>query len=108
MRISDWSSDVCSSDLGYYPHNWIGLAEKLTDHLAVTPAGKPRERLWQVRAKQVVIAAGAIARPLVFADNDRPGGMLADDARTYLEPYGEAGGRRGVVVTAPEDRKRGG
>src|SRR3546814_4563379 len=42
---------------GYYPHNWIGLAEKLTDHLAVTTAGKPRERLWQVRAKPVGIAA---------------------------------------------------
>ncbi len=43
----------------------------------------PRERLWQVRAKQVVIAAGAIERPLVFPGNDRPGVMLADAARAY-------------------------
>lgn len=91
---------------GYYPHNWIGLAEKLTDHLVVTPAGKPRERLWQVRAKQVVIAAGAIERPLVFADNDRPGIMLADAARTYLQQYGVAVGRRVVVVTAHDSGYR--
>ena len=48
----------------------------------------PRERLWQVRAKQVVLAAGAIERPLVFPDNDRPGIMLAGAARTYLNRYG--------------------
>ncbi|WP_294285912.1 2Fe-2S iron-sulfur cluster-binding protein, partial [uncultured Sphingomonas sp.] len=55
---------------GYYPHNWIGLTEKLTDHLAVPAPGRPRERLWQVRAAQVVLATGAIERPLVFPDND--------------------------------------
>src|SRR3546814_17580237 len=91
---------------GYYPHNWIGLAEKLTDHLAVTPAGKPRERLWQVRAKQVVIAAGAIERPLVFADHDRPGIMLADAARTYLQPYCVEVGRGVVVLTAQGSGRR--
>ncbi|MFV3517426.1 ferredoxin, partial [Mycobacterium tuberculosis] len=53
---------------GYYPHNWIGLTEKLTDHLASPAQGRPRERLWQVRAAQVVLATGAIERPLVFPD----------------------------------------
>ncbi len=91
---------------GYYPHNWIGLAEKLTDHLPITPTGKPRERLWQVRAKQVVIAAGAIERPLVFPDNDRPGIMLADAARTYLQQYGVAVGRQVVVVAAHDSGYR--
>lgn len=84
---------------GYYPHNMIGLAERLTDHLSGAPTG-PRERLWQVRAREVVIAAGAIERPLVFPDNDRPGIMLADAGRTYLQQYGVAVGRRVVVVTA--------
>src|SRR3546814_13798903 len=78
---------------GYYPHNWIGLAEKLTDHPAVTPAGKPRERLWQVRTKQVVLAAGAIERPPVFAVHDRPGILLADAARPSPPPLCVAGGR---------------
>ena len=84
---------------GYYPHNMIGLAERLADHLPGDPAGA-RERLWQVRAREVVIAAGAIERPLVFPDNDRPGIMLADAGRTYLQQYGVAVGRRVVVVTA--------
>jgi len=44
----------------------------------------PRERLWKVRAKQVVSAQGAIEKPLVFAGNDRPGVMLAGAARTFL------------------------
>ncbi len=84
---------------GYFPHNLIGLAERVTDHLAELPDGKPRERLWQVRAREVVIAAGAIERPLVFPGNDRPGVMLASAARTYANRYGVAVGRRAVLVT---------
>jgi len=77
---------------GYFPHNMIGLAERLTDHLADLQSA-PRERLWQVRAKEVVIAAGAIERPLVFPGNDRPGIMLADAARTYAVRYARARAR---------------
>ena len=85
---------------GYFAHNLIGLAERVTDHLAGPDPRLPRERLWQVRAKQVVLAAGAIERPLVFPGNDRPGVMLADAARTYLNRYGVRCGTRAVVVTA--------
>ena len=60
----------------------------------------PRERMWQVRAKHVVLATGASERPLVFPDNDRPGVMLADAARTFLHRYGVTPGRTAVVVTA--------
>lgn len=91
---------------GYYPHNWIGLTEKLTDHLANPAEGMPRERLWQVRARQVVLATGAIERPLVFPDNDRPGIMLADAARTYLQQYGVAIGQRVVIVGAHDNAYR--
>jgi sarcosine oxidase subunit alpha len=84
---------------GYFPHNLIGLSERITDHLAELPAGMPRERLWQVRAREVVIAAGAIERPLVFPGNDRPGVMLASAARTYVNRYGVLVGQRAVLVT---------
>ena len=84
---------------GYYPHNLLGLCERLSDHLA-DPGTLPRERLWQVRAGRVVLATGAIERPLVFPDNDRPGIMLADAARTYLQQYGVAVGKRPVIITA--------
>jgi sarcosine oxidase, subunit alpha len=87
---------------GYFPHNFVALNERLTDHLAAPPRGAARERQWQVRAKEVVLAAGAIERPLVFGGNDRPGIMLAGAARTYLNRYGVLPGRRAVVVTADD------
>jgi len=85
---------------GYFPHNLIGLNERLTDHLADPPTDAFRERLWQVRAATVILATGAIERPLVFAGNDRPGIMLAGAARTYLNRYGVRAGSRAVLVTA--------
>ncbi len=85
---------------GYFAANFMGLAERVTEHMADPDPKLPRERMWQVRAKQVVLAAGAIERPLVFPGNDRPGVMLADAARTYLNRYGVRCGSRAVVVTA--------
>ena len=83
---------------GYFPHNNIGLAERITDHLASPGPSLPRERLWQVRAREVVLATGAIERPLLFPGNDRPGVMLASAARTYLNRYGVCVGKRAVVL----------
>ncbi len=87
---------------GYFPHNLIGLNERLTDHLPAPAVGQTRERLWQVRAKSVVLATGAIERPLVFPGNDRPGIMLAGAAQTYLNRYGVQVGTRVVIVTASD------
>ncbi len=87
---------------GYYPHNHIGLVERVTDHLGAPDPWLPRERLWQVRAKEVVIAAGAHERPIVFPDNDRPGVMLAEAARTYANRYGVQPGKRAVIFTASD------
>jgi sarcosine oxidase subunit alpha len=85
---------------GYYDHNYLGIAERVTDHLGPTaPAALPRQRLWKIRAGQVVLATGAHERPLVFADNDRPGVMLAAAARTYVNRYAVKPGSRAVIVT---------
>ncbi|MBE7183280.1 MAG: sarcosine oxidase subunit alpha [Methylobacterium mesophilicum] len=86
--------------IGYYHQNFLGLCQRLTDHLSDSPNGAPRERMWKVRAQQVVLAQGAIERPLVFAGNDRPGVMLAGAARTYLNRYGVKVGSTAVVVTS--------
>ena len=88
---------------GYFPHNSVALSERLTDHLAEPRAGAVRERQWQVRAREVVLATGAIERPLVFAGNDRPGIMLAGAARTFLNRYGVLPGTRAVLVTATDE-----
>ena len=91
---------------GYFPHNMVALAERVTGHLADPAPNLPRERLWQVRAKEVVIAAGAIERPLTFPGNDRPGIMLADAARIYAARYAARPGSRAVVVTAHDGAYR--
>lgn len=85
---------------GYYAQNLVALADRVTDHLSSPLPEQPRERLWQVRAKRVILATGAIERHMVFADNDRPGIMLASAARTYLNHYGVAVGRTVGVYTA--------
>ncbi|HEY5102870.1 MAG TPA: 2Fe-2S iron-sulfur cluster-binding protein, partial [Steroidobacteraceae bacterium] len=87
-----------STAFGYFPHNLIGINERLSDHLATVDAAAPRERLWQVRAREVVLATGSLERPLVFPGNDRPGVMLAGAARTYLHRYAVRCGTRAVVV----------
>jgi sarcosine oxidase subunit alpha len=82
---------------GYGAYNMISLAERLSDADGGRPF--PRERQWQVRARQVVLATGAIERPLVFPDNDRPGIMLSSAVRTYVQRYAVLPGRRIVVCT---------
>ena len=58
-----------------------------------------RQRIWHIRANQVVLAPGAHERPLVFENNDRPGIMLASAVRTYLNRYAVAAGQRVVIST---------
>ncbi len=86
---------------GYYSHNFVGLWERVTDHLpqAARLEHLPHQKLWRVRAKEVVLAAGSIERPLVFHENDRPGIMLAGSVRTYMHRYGVLPGKRIVVAT---------
>ncbi|MGO2810916.1 MAG: glycine cleavage T C-terminal barrel domain-containing protein [Brevibacterium aurantiacum] len=61
-----------------------------------------RQRVWHIRAQQVVLATGAHERPIVFADNDRPGIMLASAVRTYLNRFGVAAGQS-VAIAATND-----
>ncbi|WP_200307864.1 sarcosine oxidase subunit alpha family protein [Streptomyces adelaidensis] len=88
---------------GSYDDNYVLALQRRTDHLgadAPEPSdGISRQRLWHIRARQVVLATGAHERPLVFAGNDRPGVMLAGAVRSYLNRYAVAPGSRAVVGT---------
>ncbi|MEI2277987.1 FAD-dependent oxidoreductase [Paenarthrobacter ilicis] len=85
---------------GSYDSNYFIAAQNRTDHLSVPAAsGVSRQRIWHIRAKQVVLAPGAHERPLVFENNDRPGIMLVSAARTYLNRYAVAAGSRVVIST---------
>ncbi|HET7721863.1 MAG TPA: sarcosine oxidase subunit delta family protein [Acidimicrobiales bacterium] len=85
---------------GYYDDNHLLAVERRTNHLGgAAPANVSRERVWRIRARRVVLATGAHERSLAFADNDRPGVMLASSARTYLHRHGVLPGRHAVVFT---------
>ena len=99
-----------STVFGYHDHNFVTIAERCTDHPDGLADGAEarrqglggegvRERLWRVRARQVVLAQGSFERPLVFCNNDRPGVMLASAASTYINRYAVLPGRRAVVFT---------
>jgi sarcosine oxidase subunit alpha len=85
-----------STVFGYFDHNFLTIAEHVAD---ANDSRRVRQRIWKVRAKQVVLATGAIERPLVFADNDRPGVMLASAARSYVNRFAVKPGNRAVVFT---------
>jgi sarcosine oxidase subunit alpha len=87
---------------GYQDHNLLTLAERRGAHLPAGRAPAFRERLWRVRAKQVVLATGAHERPLVFARNDLPGVMLAGAVTSYVRRYAVLPGRSAVVFTNNE------
>ncbi|RWO84220.1 sarcosine oxidase subunit alpha family protein [Mesorhizobium sp.] len=77
--------------LGIYDHNLVGLNQRHFD-------GRP-DTLWRVRPRQIVLATGAIERPLPFANNDLPGIMSADAAFAYLRRHAVLVGRRIIVAT---------
>jgi sarcosine oxidase, subunit alpha len=83
---------------GHYDHQLVALRESRPPEVSAPY----RERLWQVRAQQVVLATGAIERPMVFAENDLPGIMLASAATSYAVEYAVQPGRRAVLVTATD------
>ena len=86
--------------LGYYDGNYVTVLERCTDHVPHRERrGRVRQRLWKVRARQVVLATGAHERPLVFRNNDRPGVMLASAAQSYVNRYAVRPGSNAVVFT---------
>ena len=84
---------------GYYNHNFLGLCERISDHTTNSRNTVARERLWQVRATRVVLATGSHERPLTFANNDRPGIMLAESVRAFMNRWAVAPGNNIAVAT---------
>lgn len=89
---------------GVYDHGYALAYERIGDHQP--DQGKPRHRLWRIRARQIVTATGALERPLSFAGNDIPGVMLASAVRDYIGNHGVSPGDRTVVVTNNDDAYR--
>jgi sarcosine oxidase subunit alpha len=88
---------------GIYDHNLVCARETLRPAgVRAAAGGELRERLWKIRARAVIAAAGAFERPMIFPNNDRPGVMLAGAADKYAHAFGVACGQR-VVIAANSD-----
>ncbi|MGI9482359.1 MAG: 2Fe-2S iron-sulfur cluster-binding protein, partial [Hyphomicrobiales bacterium] len=93
-----------TTGVGHFHQNYLMLFQRLSEHdPALANEGVPRHRLWKVRAKQVIVATGALERPIPFANCDRPGVMLSSAIRGYAVRYGVAVGQRGVLFTNNDD-----
>src|SRR5690606_16653851 len=77
---------VCN---GWFTDNWLPIIRG--------------NRLYKVRAKQVVLATGSIEQPLIFRNNDLPGIMQASAAQRLIRQYGIRPGNRAVIATANAD-----
>ena len=84
---------------GVYDGNLVGLAQRAGDLQGAPAAHQPRQRLWKVRAKSIVLASGAHERPIAYANNDLPGTMLAGAVKTYVQRFAVRPGARAVVFT---------
>jgi len=73
---------------GYYDHNLVYVNRRLQNHIEVSKRNKVRERIYKIRAKKVILATGALERPALFENNDKPGVMLANSVLKYLKLYG--------------------
>ncbi len=88
-----------SQVFGYYDHNMMVMLERTKDHIEKPNKFTPRQRLWYIRSKEVIISTGSIERPLVFGNNDRPGIMLASAANEYMRIYGVLVGKKPIIFT---------
>jgi len=89
---------------GLYDGNLVLAVELMQDHISPSARDSyvPRQRQHKIRARHVVLATGAIERPLVFGNNDLPGVMTVSAGQTFLQRYAVRVGSN-VVVTGTTD-----
>ncbi len=79
----------------FYDNNMVVLNQDLKS----SSNSRARQRIWKVRAKQVILATGASERPLVFSNNDRPGVMMMSAVLAYVQQFSVRPGRKAVIFT---------
>ncbi|TQM92059.1 sarcosine oxidase subunit alpha family protein [Roseinatronobacter monicus] len=91
---------------GAFDHGIYGAVERVSDHLPSPETGKPRQILWRIYAQRALLCAGAIERPIAFANNDRPGIMTASALRTYVNRWAASPAETVAVFTNNDDGHR--
>jgi len=85
-NIKIMTDAVCN---GWFADNWLPVIRG--------------NRLYKVRAKEVVIAAGSIEQPAQFRNNDLPGVMQGSAAQRLIKLFGIRPGKQAVVLAANAD-----
>lgn len=80
----DLMTDACCN--GWFPDNWLPVIKD--------------NRLYKVRADEVILATGSMEQPAIFRNNDLPGIMLSSGALRLLKLYGVKPARRAAILTA--------
>ena len=93
-KSKDISVKLNTCVTGIFDHGFVLAYEENQHQHANT-----KKALWKIRAKTIILCAGAIERPIVFPDNDLPGVMLAASVRDYLQKYGVLLGDRLLLTT---------
>ena len=82
---------------GLYDGQVAGLLQRLDP--SVLNQDTLTERYWTLRCKKIILATGAIERPIAFAGNDRPGVMLANALGTYARQFAVVPGEAPLIFT---------
>ena len=90
---------------GAFDHGIYGAVERVSDHLP-TPGKRVRQSLWRITAKRAILAAGATERHIPFANNDRPGVMMAGAMRAYANRWAVSPAKRVAIFTNNDDGHR--
>ncbi|MEM6480057.1 MAG: NAD(P)-binding protein, partial [Pseudomonadota bacterium] len=109
---ADWAQDEVSAltELGVrimarttvtgaYDGGVYGALERRAHHLPQNSGSGPLECFWRIYSKRAILCAGALERSIAFANNDRPGVMMAGAVRGYLNRFGVAPGQNVAVFT---------
>ncbi|MBX2823654.1 MAG: sarcosine oxidase subunit alpha family protein [Gammaproteobacteria bacterium] len=88
---------------GYYDGNVMAALERVADHVVLPEPHQPRQRLWTLRASEVVLACGSHERPMIFSNNDKPGVMLNTAVRRLLDRYAVTAGHCIALCTTNDD-----
>ena len=90
---------------GVFDHGVFGAVERVADHLP-DPGQGVRQTLWRITASRAILAAGATERHIPFANNDRPGVMLAGSLRAYANRWAACPAERVAIFTNNSDGHR--
>ena len=82
---------------GVFDQKTYFAIERLSDQ--INSVG-PRQMIWEINTKHIILASGATERHIAFGNNDRPGIMLASAMRDYTNRFAVRTATRVAVFTS--------